>query len=161
MLRPLRFIVSSARGHGVLVAPPDTRAQVLADLAVSPYAVVCAETPHSAVRAGRKDHQARIAEALHLPAVAGRNLDAMADTLWDLPELWPAEQGLALVWPGAGDLARADPAAWQMLADVLREASGRLAPDWAFETVALIDLPHRSAHGQDGGLVAPEFREDT
>ena len=42
--------------------------------------------------------QARLAAALRLPATAGRNLDALADSLGDLARYWPDAPRIALFW---------------------------------------------------------------
>lgn len=99
--------------------------------------------------------QAAIAAALHLPETAGRNLDALVDSLRDLATWWPDDERIVLLLHGAGSLVDGDLPGWQTLTEILREASGDLwrdggAGDRAFETVALVDRHGVLALPEDG-----------
>ena len=89
--------------------------------------------------------QARIAQALGLPETAGRNLDALADSLGDLARYWPDAPRVALFWAHPEKLIDADSTGWFRLADVLQDATERLwrgagdPADRVFETVLLVD----------------------
>lgn len=88
--------------------------------------------------------QAMIAAALHLPETAGRNLDAMVDSLRDLATWWPQNERVVLLLHGAEALVQSDLPGWHTLTEILRVASRDLwqggAPgDRVFETVALVD----------------------
>lgn len=63
----------------------------------------------------------RLAVALDLPSGFGRNWDALADSLKDLGG--PPERGHMLLLQHFGAFAAADPAAFDMLLDVLDEAT--------------------------------------
>lgn len=106
------------------------------------YAVVSVDT------AGVGDFrvaQARIAAGLRLPETAGRNLDALADSLGDLARYWPSTPRIALFWTHPERLIAADAPGWFRLADVLQDATARLwrghddPADRLFETVLLVD----------------------
>ena len=81
--------------------PAEELTSVLTHLHEHGYAVARAATP---LEAGLRATQAEIARALRLPDPAGTNLDAMVDTLRDLPQIWGADR-VALVWEDAGRLA--------------------------------------------------------
>jgi len=89
--------------------------------------------------------QALIAAALLLPETAGRNLDALADSLGDLARYWPDAPRVALFWNHPEKLIEADSAGWFRLADVLQDATERLwrgaadPDDRVFETVLLVN----------------------
>lgn len=88
--------------------------------------------------------QAAIAEALRLPEVAGRNLDALVDTLRDLATWWPGHDRVALLLHGSASLVDSDLPGWHTLTEILSGASAELwrdggPEDVAFETVALVD----------------------
>lgn len=89
--------------------------------------------------------QARIATVLGLPETAGRNLDALADSLGDLARYWPQAPRIALFWTHPERLIDADTSGWFRLAEVLQDATGRLwhghgdPADRLFETVLLVD----------------------
>lgn len=61
------------------------------------------------------------ARALHFPAWFGRNLDALADSMRDLS--WLPEAPSEVIWDGAWRLRRADPATYDAVLDILREAA--------------------------------------
>lgn len=67
--------------------------------------------------------QGALAHALGLAPTAGQNLDAMVDSLRDLPRRWPQARALALLWTGAESLIGADLAGWMTLTDVLTGAA--------------------------------------
>lgn len=88
--------------------------------------------------------QAAVAEALRLPEAAGRNLDALVDTLRDLATWWPGHDRVALLLHGAASLVDSDLPGWHTLTEILSGASAELwrdggPGDVAFETVALVD----------------------
>lgn len=76
----------------------------------------------------------RIATQLDFPAGLGRNWDALSDALRDLS--WLPASGYALLFGEAGDLRRGNRGDFDMLLDVLAEATARWAEDgvpfWAF-----------------------------
>jgi len=84
-----------------------------------------------------------VAEALRLPPTAGRNLDALADSLRDLSD-WPGVPRLALLWDGAETLISRDLSGWFRLTQVLAEATDDLwrglgdPGDRLFETVLFV-----------------------
>lgn len=98
--------------------PADQLEPVRAHLGAQGYAVASAVTP---AEGGLRAAQAEIAQALRLPAVAGTNLDAMADALRDLPQIWGSEQ-VALLWEDAERLAAEDGRAWWILGEILDDA---------------------------------------
>jgi hypothetical protein len=81
-----------------------------------------------------------VVEALDLPPTAANNLDALADSLRDLPENWAGTTRLALLWTGADSLLTTDLWAFTQAAAVLQSAT---ADCWSrglvFETVAFVD----------------------
>lgn len=98
--------------------PADQLADVRAHLQTQGYAVAHAVTP---AEAGLRSVQAELARALMLPGNAATNLDAMADTLRDLPQLW-GSQRVALLWQDAERLAAQDGRAWWVLGELLDDA---------------------------------------
>lgn len=88
--------------------------------------------------------QARIAAALRLPDTAGRNLDALSDSLGDLARYWPQDHRIALFWTHPETLIDQDTSGWFRLADVLQDATRRLwrggedPADRLFETLLLV-----------------------
>ena len=88
--------------------------------------------------------QARVAGALRLPVTAGRNLDALADSLGDLARYWPDAPRIAMFWTHPERLIDMDPSGWFRLAEVLQDATERLwrgsrdPSDRLFETVLLV-----------------------
>jgi hypothetical protein len=126
-------------GRGVLLADPGDAERVRRTLSGNGFAV--AEVQEAA--AGMRAAQAAIAQALRLPVTAGRNLDAMADSLRDLSTWWPDDERVALLWRGADELVDSDLPGFLTLIDVLRAATDDLwrggAPgDRQFETVAFV-----------------------
>lgn len=98
--------------------PADQLEPVRAHLDRQGYAVASVVTP---LEGGLRATQAEIARTLRLPAVAGTNLDAMADALRDLPQIWGADN-VALLWQDAERLAADDGRAWWILGEILDDA---------------------------------------
>ncbi|MFK5633520.1 barstar family protein [Ornithinimicrobium sp. LYQ103] len=73
----------------MIIVPAERLDSVRATLEESGYAVAQATTP---AQAGLRQTQAEIAAALRLPEPADRNLDAMADSLRDLDQLWDGQR---------------------------------------------------------------------
>lgn len=112
----------------------DLIAEVTAEVTAGITAGVTAEVTAEGVGAGFREEQAAIAAALGLPASAGRNLDALADALRDLPEAFPGRPGVVLHWPGAQGLHEQDPGSHELLTIVLRRAAQwHAARGWNFE----------------------------
>lgn len=107
-----------------------------AHFARSGYAVTEVTTPRGG---GLRETQAQLAEALRLPAPAERNLDAMADALRDLRELWEGRD-VALLWREAGALAASDGRAWWILSEILDDA----------EALAVVALGPEDDRGEQG-----------
>ena len=82
------------------------------------YAVASAATP---VTGDFRQTQAAIAAALKLPHTAGSNLDALEDSLRDLPQIWDGQQ-VALLWEDAQRVARADGSRFWILCEILDAA---------------------------------------
>jgi len=127
-------------GKGLLLAAPADAQRVRETLAGGGFAI--AEVQGAA--AGMREAQAAIARALRLPAPAGRNLDALVDSLRDLATWWPDDERVALLWPGAEALVDGDLPGFLTLTAILREATddlwrGGVPGDRQFETVALVD----------------------
>lgn len=98
--------------------PADQLASVRAHLQTQGYALAHAVTP---AEAGLRSAQAELARALQLPGSAATNLDAMADALSDLPQLWGTAR-VALLWEDAERLAAQDGRAWWILGQILDDA---------------------------------------
>ncbi|AXH97010.1 barstar family protein [Ornithinimicrobium avium] len=98
--------------------PADQLDPVRTHLRAQGYAVAHAVTPADTEL---RSAQAEIARALRLPGNAATNLDAMADTLRDLRQIW-GSQKVALLWEDAGRLAGEDGRAWWILGELLDEA---------------------------------------
>jgi hypothetical protein len=91
-----------------------------------------------------------VTSALRLPDTAADNLDALADSLRDLPARWPDCHRLVLL-VDADQLVRTDLLSWQQLSLVLGQATETLwqLAGLIFETVFLVpdgsfgaDAPH-------------------
>ncbi len=156
----VRAVVPGLRGRGVLLAAPQDADRIRAALESAGFVVAEADLRHdgdghstarptadtldadptpSSMRAA----QAAIATALRLPETAGRNLDALVDSLRDLATWWPQEERIVLLIHGAESLVESDLPGWHTLTEILREASadlwrGGVEGDRAFETVALV-----------------------
>jgi hypothetical protein len=125
-------------GRGVLLADPADATRVRGTLAGSGFAVA-----EAGQAAGMREAQAAIAAALRLPETAGRNLDALVDSLRDLATWWPDDERVALLWSGADELVDADLPGFLTLTDILRGATDDLwrgggPGDRQFETVAFV-----------------------
>jgi len=126
-------------GRGVLLAAPADADHVRRMLVEGGYAV--AEVQRDTT--GMREAQAAIARALRLPETAGRNLDALVDSLRDLATWWPDDERVALLWPGAERLVEADLPGFLTLTEILRAATddlwrGGTPGDRLFETVAFV-----------------------
>src|SRR5690606_27949140 len=84
-----------------------------------------AERPRTSLRTA----QAAVAVALRLPESAGRNLDAMVDSLRDLATWWPESDRVVLLLHHAESLVESDLPGWHTLIEILREASHDLQRD--------------------------------
>lgn len=129
--------VAGTQGTGIVFAPAEEAGRVVADLERSGWRVVAVA---GAGVADFRAMQARIAEALGLPSTAGRNLDALADSLRDIGSLGDK---VALAWSDADVLVDADLPGWFRLTDVLEGATADLWRDGGpgdalFETVLLV-----------------------
>jgi hypothetical protein len=102
----------------MILVPAEQLEGVRTHLADAGYAVVEATTP---VHADLRGAQAELAAALGLPSPAERNLDAMVDTLRDLPQIWDGRM-VALLWKDAERLACADGRGWWILGEILDDA---------------------------------------
>jgi hypothetical protein len=83
-----------------------------------------------------------LVDALRLPASAADNLDALADSLRDLAELWPGTDRLAMLWSSADVLVRSDLLAFTLVAEILREVNGEAwSSGLVFEAIAFVGPP--------------------
>jgi Barstar (barnase inhibitor) len=127
-------------GQGLVFGDSDQADTLIARCRDADYAVARVDTTSVT---DFRDAQARIAVALRLPETAGRNLDALADSLRDLARYWPEADRVALIWCHPEKLIEADAAGWFRLADVLEDGSARLwrggtdPADRVFETLLL------------------------
>jgi hypothetical protein len=126
-------------GRGVLLAAPADAERVRRTLAGSGFAMAEVAGP----AAGMREAQAAIARALRLPEAAGRNLDALVDSLRDLATWWPDDDRVVLFWPGAEQLVEGDLPGFLTLTEILRGATDDLwrgggPGDRQFETVAFV-----------------------
>jgi len=110
--------VLGLEGDGLLFADARDGERLIGRCRDAGFTVVAVDT---AGVTGFREAQRRISDGLRLPATAGRNLDALADSLHDLARYWPDAERLALVWSGAERLIDADTPGWFRLADVLTE----------------------------------------
>lgn len=160
--RPTRIhtVLPALRGRGVLLAAPQDASRIRQELSAAGFAVAEADLTdggdrHAAaevaadtldtdpVRSSLRTAQAAVATALHLPETAGRNLDALVDSLRDLATWWPENERIVLLVHGAESLVESDLPGWHILTEILREASadlwrGGVEGDRAFETVAFV-----------------------
>lgn len=143
----VRSVLPALGGQGVLLAAAADADRIRHALADAGFAIVEADLSARDQRADPttlRTAQATIAEALYLPETAGRNLDAMVDSLRDLATWWPEDERILLLLHGAEALVQSDLPGWHTLTEILRDASRDLwqggAPgDRVFETVALVD----------------------
>lgn len=123
MNTPLRSVAPWARGRDVVLAAMSDLPPLTTALREAGHTVADVEgTP------GMRTMQVRIAEALHLPATAGTNLDALVDSLRDLYRWWPGTRVLMLAWHDAHLLVEDDLPGWLELVDILRAASRQHLP---------------------------------
>ena len=118
--------VPELAGHGVVWASAWQAPSTTASLTTRGWALAPCR---SEIGAGARASQAAVATALRLPDPAGRNLDALADVLTDLPRFWPGHDKVALLWHDADVLEVADRAGHDRLVAVLRCAAERLSSD--------------------------------
>lgn len=102
----------------MILLPAERLGDAEAHFAQAGYALTTVTTPPAG---GLRETQAQLAHALRLPEPASTNLDAMADTLRDLRDLWDGQE-VALLWQEAGALAARDGRAWWVLAEILDDA---------------------------------------
>lgn len=133
----LADVVPGLQGRGVLFAPPADRADIGRALSGAGFTV--REIDGTGI-VGRRQALPALAAALHLPGAADRNLDALLDTLRDLPVLWPRSARMALLWRAAEQFIEGEPALWDEVCAVLGQATDELrTAGFAFETVAFVD----------------------
>lgn len=148
-------LIPGLRGQGVLLASPQDTDRVRRTLADAGFALAEVAAPEWGDRAADtldserpatslREAQAAIARALRLPDSAGRNLDALADSLRDLAVRWPEAERVALLWHGADALVDSDLPGYLVLTDILRSAThdlwrGGNDGDRSFETVAFVE----------------------
>ncbi|MFT4295889.1 MAG: barstar family protein [Micropruina sp.] len=138
--------VLGIEGNGLLFADARDGEELIGRCRDAGYTVVAVDT---AGVTDFREAQRRIADGLRLPETAGRNLDALADSLADLARYWPGAPRLVLAWCRPERVIEADPTGWFRLTDVLTEATERLwrggtdPADRLFETLLL-------AEGYDG-----------
>jgi hypothetical protein len=120
------------RGQAVHLAAAGTEPELTRTLDAAGFTV-------ARTRSGAAGRFGPVATALRLPATAADNLDALADSLRDLPARWPDCHRLALL-ADAEQLVRTDLLSWQQLSLVLGQATGTLWPSagLVFETVFLL-----------------------
>lgn len=120
------------RGQAVHLAAASTEPELTRTLAAAGFTVARA--------VGRQPGRfGSVTAALRLPETAADNLDALADSLRDLPVRWPDCHRLALL-ADADQLIRTDLLGWQQLGLVLGQATGTLwqSAGLVFETVFLV-----------------------
>jgi len=131
------------RGQAVHLAAASTEPELTRTLRSAGFTLARANSPLS-------DSYQPVVSALRLPATAAGNLDALADSLRDLPTRWPDCRRLVLL-ADAEELVRTDLLDWLQLSLVLGQAAGTLweSAGLVFETVFLVpdgtfgaDAPH-------------------
>ena len=125
-------LVPWLRGQAVHLAAASTEPELTRTLAAAGFTVARTVT-------GPPGRFGPVADALRLPVTAADNLDALADSLRDLPARWPACPRLVLL-ADADQLIRSDLLGWQQLRLVLGQATGMLwqSAGLVFETVFLV-----------------------
>ena len=135
----------------MILVPAERLDGVRTHLADAGYAVVEATTP---VDADLRLAQAELAAALRLPSPAERNLDAMADTLRDLPQIWDGRM-VALLWKDAERLACADGRGWWLLGEILDDVDDLTVVAFGEARIgrppAAPDVPSEDGGGRDSG----------
>lgn len=102
----------------MIILPAERLGDAEAHFAQAGYALTTVTTPAAG---GLRETQAQLAHALRLPDPAATNLDAMADSLRDLRDLWGGQE-VALLWQEARQLAENDGRAWWILSEILDDA---------------------------------------
>jgi hypothetical protein len=121
------------RGQGFHIAATGTEQLVERALAGAGFTIT---RGHSATRWSR--YQA-VVEALDLPPTAANNLDALTDSLRDLPSSWAGTSRLALLWTGADSLLLTDLWAFTQVAGILQSATADCWSDgMVFASVAFV-----------------------
>ncbi|QQS02383.1 MAG: barstar family protein [Austwickia sp.] len=133
----LADVVPGLRGRGVVFADRSDFADIALALLSAGF-TVCEIDGTDIV--GRRRALPALAAALRLPGAADHNLDALMDTLRDLPDLFPGVDRLALLWRAAEQFIEGEPAAWESVREILSAATHELHPaGMAFETVAFVE----------------------
>jgi len=131
------------RGQAVHLAAAGTEPELTRALRSAGFTLARADSPLS-------ERYQSLVTTLRLPATAAGNLDALADSLRDLPTGWPDCRRLVLL-ADAEELVRTDLLGWLQLGLVLGQATGTLweSAGLVFETVFLVpdgtfgaDVPH-------------------
>ncbi|WP_022923273.1 barstar family protein [Serinicoccus marinus] len=102
----------------MIILPAERAEDARAHFAQAGYAVAEVTTPRGG---GLRETQAQVAQALRLPPTAATNLDALADALRDLGQVWDGQE-VALLWADAAALAERDGRAWWILSEILDDA---------------------------------------
>jgi hypothetical protein len=129
------------RGQGVYLAAAGTEPVVSGALSAAGFTLATAVYVGTRYQPGVAGARYQpVAAALRLPSTAGSNLDALADSMRDLPDRWPGTGRLALLVRGAETLIQADLLAWLQLSLVLGQATGSLWNErrTVFETVFFV-----------------------
>ncbi len=136
----LRRLLRGLRGSGVVLAAPADEVILRATLAEHGFAVADVFLPPGS---GLRQAQSLLAAALRLPTSAESNLDAMTDSLRDLGSWWPDDERVAVLVHDAESLVRSDLPGWQLLTELLADASADLRRDGegarVLEVVALVE----------------------
>ena len=129
-------VVPGLSGRGVLLADPAEFVVGALGLLTAGFVVREGQGSEVVDRAGALP---ALAAALGLRGAAGHNLDALADTLRDLPDDVPGTR-LALLWRAAEQFIEGDPQSWDSVREILTDTSEHLrAHGFAFETVAFVE----------------------
>ncbi|WP_116112155.1 barstar family protein [Austwickia chelonae] len=130
-------VVPGLKGRGVILADHTDLPDVALALISAGYVVRELDGAHVVQRSQALP---ALADALHLPGAADHNLDALLDSLRDLPDLWPGRNGVVLLWRSAEQFIEGDPQVWEQIEQILTLACLELAPnEFAFETVAFVE----------------------
>jgi hypothetical protein len=134
------------RGQGFHIAAAGTERVVSPALTAAGFTIARAQTANVAKTARYR----AVVDALQLPDSATNNLDALVDSLRDLPEVWPNTERLALLWSGADALARTSLLSFTEVAGALKSATVDLwSVGMVFESVFFVDP---EAYGADQPL---------
>lgn len=154
----VRAILPAVHARGVLLASPSDADRIRHELTAAGFAVAEADlssrpeeglqVPEDRLAADSRPTSLRtaqraVARALRLPGAAGRNLDALVDSLRDLASWWPGDRQVVLLLHRAETLIESDLPGWHELTDILTRAGTELwrdggEDDRVFETVALV-----------------------